>query len=91
MAKMVSKEDLLDAIQYESKKQNVVVKAVGDRFLIGVLCPKSVALGTVRLFLKELAEELNRIFKSVKPKPSKLLKLSPEAIEEKLNKILGAS
>jgi predicted regulator of Ras-like GTPase activity (Roadblock/LC7/MglB family) len=91
MAKMVSKEDLLDAIQYESKKQNVVVKAVGERFLIGVLCPKSVALGTVRLFLKELAEELNRIFSTVKPKPSKLLKLSPEAIEDKLNKILGAS
>ncbi|RLJ70263.1 Roadblock/LC7 domain-containing protein [Hydrogenivirga caldilitoris] len=90
MAKMVSKEDLLDAIQYESKKQNVVVKAVGERFLVGVLCPKSVALGTVRLFLKELADELNRIFSSVKPKPSKLLKLSPEAIEDKLNKILGA-
>ena len=91
MAKMVSEEDLLDAIQYESKKQNVVVKAVGDRFLVGVLCPKSVALGTVRLFLKELADELNRIFSSVKPKPSKLLKLSPEAIEDKLNKILGAT
>ena len=91
MAKMVSKEDLLDAIQYESKKQNVVVKAVGDRFLIGVLCPKNVALGTVRLFLKELAEDLNKIFKTVKPKPSKLLKLSPEAIEDKLNKILGAT
>ncbi|NPA42192.1 MAG: roadblock/LC7 domain-containing protein [Aquificae bacterium] len=91
MAKMVSQEDLLDAIQYESKKQNVVVKAVGDRFLVGVLCPKSVALGTVRLFLKELTEELNRIFSSVKPKPSKLLRLSPEAIEDKLNKILGAS
>ncbi len=91
MAKMVSHEDLLDAIQYESKKQNVVVKAVGDRFLVGVLCPKSVALGTVRLFLKELAEELGRIFSTVKPKPSKLLKLSPEAIEEKLNKILGTS
>ncbi len=89
MAKMVSREDLLDAIQYESKKQNVVVKAVGDRFLVGVLCPKSVALGTVRLFLKELAEDLNKIFASVKPKPSKLLKLSPEAVEEKLNKILG--
>jgi len=91
MAKMVSKEDLLDAIQYESKKQNVVVKAVGERFLIGVLCPKNVALGTVRLFLKELAEDLNKIFKTVKPKPSKLLKLSPEAIEDKLNKILGAT
>ncbi len=91
MAKMVSHEDLLDAIQYESKKQNVVVKAVGDRFLVGVLCPKSVALGTVRLFLKELAEELGRIFSTVKPKPSKLLKLSPEAIEEKLNRILGTS
>ncbi len=91
MAKMVSHEDLLDAIQYESKRQNVVVKAVGDRFLVGVLCPKSVALGTVRLFLKELAEELGRIFSTVKPKPSKLLKLSPEAIEEKLNKILGTS
>ncbi|MDQ7081566.1 MAG: hypothetical protein Q9N34_00080 [Aquificota bacterium] len=49
------------------------------------------ALGTVRLFLKELAEDLNRIFSSVKPKPSKLLKLSPEAIEEKLNRILGSS
>ena len=89
MAKMVSHEDLLDAIQYESKKQNVVVKAVGDRFLVGVLCPKSVALGTVRLFLKELAEDLTRIFSTVRPKPSKLLKLSPEAIEEKLNRILG--
>ena len=91
MAKMVSHEDLLDAIQYESKKQNVVVKAVGDRFLVGVLCPKSVALGTVRLFLKELAEDLTRIFSTVRPKPSKLLKLSPEAIEEKLNRILGTS
>ncbi len=91
MAKMVSHEDLLDAIQYESKKQNVVVKAVGERFLVGVLCPKSVALGTVRLFLKELAEELTRIFSAVRPKPSKLLKLSPEAIEEKLNRILGTS
>ncbi len=91
MAKMVSPEDLLDAIQYESKKQNVVVKSVGNRFLIGVLCPKSVALGTVRLFLKELAEDLNRIFASVKPKPSKLLKLSPEAIEKKLNQILGTT
>jgi predicted regulator of Ras-like GTPase activity (Roadblock/LC7/MglB family) len=91
MAKMVSQEDLLDAIQYESKKQNVVVKAVGDRFLVGVLCPKSVALGTVRLFLKELSEDLNKIFSSIKPKPSKLLKLSPEAIEDKLNKILGAT
>jgi len=90
MAKMVSREDLLDAIQYESKKQNVVVKAVGSRFLIGVLCPKRVALGTVRLFLKDLSEELNRVFSSVKPKPSKLVKLSPEAIEEKLNKILGS-
>ena len=69
----------------------MVVKAVGDRFLVGVLCPKNVALGTVRLFLKELAEELNRIFSSVKPKPSKLIKLSPEAVEEKLNKILGAT
>lgn len=91
MAKMVSEEDLLDTIQYESKKQNVVVKAVGERFLVGILCPKSVALGTVRLFLKELAQDLNRIFSSVKPKPSKLLKLSPEAVEEKLNKILGAT
>ncbi len=91
MAKMVSKEDLLDAIQYESKKQNVVVKAVGTRFLVGVLCPKNVALGTVRLFLKELANELDRIFSSVKPKPSKMLKLSPEAVEEKLNQILGAT
>ena len=90
MAKMVSQEDLLDAIQYESKKQNVVVKAVGSRFLVGVLCPKEVALGTVRLFLRELARELDSIFSQVKPKPSKLLKLSPEAIEEKLNKILGA-
>ncbi|HHJ64221.1 MAG TPA: roadblock/LC7 domain-containing protein [Aquifex aeolicus] len=91
MAKMVSKEDLLDAIQYESKKQNVVVKAVGNRFLVGVLCPKSVALGTVRLFLKNLTEELNRIFAEVKPKPSRLLKLSPQAIEEKLNRILGSA
>jgi len=91
MAKMVSQEDLLDAIQYESRKQNVVVKSVGDRFLVGVLCPKSVALGTVRLFLKNLAEELNRIFAEVKPKPSKLLKLSPQAVEEKLNRILGSA
>ena len=91
MAKMVSKEDLLDAIQYESKKQNVVVKAVGSRFLVGVLCPKSVALGTVRLFLKELASELDNIFAKVKSKPSKMVKLSPEAIEDKLNKILGMS
>ena len=91
MAKMVSKDDALDAIQYESKKQNVVVKAVGTRFLVGVLCPKNVALGTVRLFLKDLADELEKIFANVKPKPSKLLKLSPEAIEEKLNHILGAS
>ncbi len=91
MAKMVSKEDLLDAIQYESKKQNVVVKAVGTRFLVGVLCPKNVALGTVRLFLKELASELDKIFSTVKPKPSKMLKLSPEAVEEKLNQILGAT
>ncbi len=91
MAKMVSREDLLEAIQYESKKQNVVVKAVGDRFLVGVFCPKSVALGTVRLFMKELSEDLNRIFSSVKPKPSKLLKLSPEVVEEKLNRILEGS
>ncbi len=91
MAKMVSKDDALDAIQYESKKQNVVVKAVGTRFLVGVLCPKNVALGTVRLFLKDLADELEKIFANVKPKPAKLLKLSPEAIEEKLNRILGAS
>ncbi len=91
MAKMVSQEDLLDAIQYESKKQNVVVKSVGGRFLVGVLCPKSVALGTVRLFLKDLTEELNRIFSEVKPKPSKLLKLSPQAIEDKLNRILGSA
>ncbi len=90
MAKMVSREDLLDAIQYESKKQNVIVKAVGSRFLVGVLYPKSVALGTVRLFLRELAKELDSIFSQVKPKPSKLLKLSPQAIEEKLSRILGA-
>ncbi len=89
MAKMVSQGDILDTIQYESKKQNVVVKAVGSRFLIGVLCPKNVALGTVRLFLKSLASDLDRIFSEVKPRPSKLLKLSPEDIEEKLNKILG--
>jgi len=91
MAKMVSQEDLLDAIQYESRKQNVVVKSVGSRFLVGVLCPKSVALGTVRLFLKDLTEELNRIFSEVKPRPSKLTKLSPQAIEEKLNRILGSA
>ncbi len=90
MAKMVSREDLLDTIQYESRKQNVIVKSVGERFLVGVLCPKNVALGSVRLFTKNLAKELDSIFSSVKPKPTRLVKLSPEAIEDKLNKILGA-
>ena len=91
MAKMLSEGDSLDAIQYESQKQNVIVRRLGSRFLVGVLCPKNVALGTVRLFLKELAKDLEALFAEVKPKPSRILRMSPEAIEEKLNQILGLS
>ncbi len=89
MAKFISDSDEMDTIQYETKNQSVIVKAVSDRFLIGVICPRGVALGSVRLFMRDLVEELNQHFKEIKLTPSKLVKLTPDMIEEKLNSILG--
>ncbi len=89
MAKFISDSDEMDTIQYETRNQSVIVKAVSEKFLIGVICPKGVAIGSVRLFIRDLVDELCKHFKEIKLTPSKLVKLTPDMIEEKLNSILG--
>ncbi len=90
MAKLMHEGDVLDIVQYESKNVNVLIKSVGKRFLVGVLSPKTASLGSIRLFLKELCIDLETLFRGVKLRPAKVIRLRPEDIERKLNQVLGA-
>ncbi len=90
MAKIMNEGDVLDIVQYESKNVNVLIKAVGKRFLVGVLAPKDASLGSIRLFIKELCGDIETLFAGLKLRPAKVIRLKPEDIERKLNQVLGA-
>ncbi|ADO46195.1 Roadblock/LC7 family protein [Hydrogenobacter thermophilus TK-6] len=88
MSKMLSVEEL-DILQFEGKKVDVVIKAIKPRFLIGIMVDKGVALGSVRLFLRDASQELEEIFSSVKLVPVKTVKVDVKSLEEKLSKLVG--
>jgi predicted regulator of Ras-like GTPase activity (Roadblock/LC7/MglB family) len=88
MSKMLSVEEL-DILQFEGKKVDVVIKAIKPRFLIGIMVDKGVALGSVRLFLRDASQELEEIFSSVKLIPVKTVKVDVKSLEEKLSKLVG--
>ena len=88
MSKMLSVEEL-DILQFEGKKVDVVIKAIKPRFLIGLMVDKGVALGSVRLFLRDASQELEEIFSSVKLVPVKTVKVDVKSLEEKLSKLVG--
>lgn len=88
MSKMLSVEEL-DVLQFEGKGVNVVIKAIKPRFLIGIMVNKAVALGSVRLFLKATAQELEELFNNLKLVPVKTVKVDVKTLEEKLSRIIG--
>ncbi|QWK19338.1 MAG: roadblock/LC7 domain-containing protein [Hydrogenobacter thermophilus] len=88
MSKMLSVEEL-DLLQFEGKKVDVVIKAIKPIFLIGIMVDKGVALGSVRLFLRDASQELEEIFSSVKLVPVKTVKVDVKSLEEKLSKLVG--
>ncbi len=90
MGKILRMEDL-DVLQYESKSMDVVIKHIRPRFLLGIIVGKGVALGTVRLFLKEAAEALEKVLERAQWAPSTEIKIDIKELEEKLNRILGGS
>ncbi|MEJ7553961.1 MAG: roadblock/LC7 domain-containing protein [Aquificaceae bacterium] len=83
--------DQLEVLQYESKNMDVVIKFIKPRFLLGVIVPKSTALGTVRLFMKEASDSLEKVLESARMVPVRELKIDIKELEEKLNMILGGA
>jgi hypothetical protein len=51
---------------------------------------RGVALGSVRLFLREASQELEEIFSNIKLVPAKKIKVDVKTLEEKLSRIIGA-
>lgn len=88
MGKILRMEDL-EVLQYESKSMDVVIKYIRPRFLLGIIVGKGVALGTVRLFLKEAGEELEEVLEKAEMVPSKQIKIDIKELEEKLSRVLG--
>lgn len=88
MSKMLSIEEL-DLLQFEGRKVDVIIKAIKPRFLIGILVDKGVALGSVRLFLREASQELEEILSNIKLLPAKKIKVDVKTLEEKLSRIIG--
>ncbi len=90
MGKILKMDDL-EVLQYESKSMDVVIKYIRPRFLLGIIVGKGVALGTVRLFLKEASEALEEALERATLVPSKEIKIDIKALEEKLNMLLGGA
>ena len=90
MGKILKMEDL-EVLQYESKSMDVVIKFIPPRFLLGVIVEEGVALGTVRLFLKDAGEALEKILAGAKMVPIREIKIGIKELEEKLNRILGGN
>ncbi len=90
MGKILRMEDL-EVLQYESKSMDVVIKFIPPRFLLGIIIEKGIALGTVRLFLKEASEVLEKVLADVKMVPVREIRMSIRELEEKLNRILGGN
>ncbi len=90
MGKILKMDDL-EVLQYESKSMDVVIKYIRPRFLLGIIVGKGVALGTVRLFLKEASEALEETLERATLVPSKEIKIDIKALEEKLNMLLGGA
>lgn len=61
MGKILKMVDL-EVLQYESKSMDVVIKYIPHMFLLGVIVEEGVALGTVRLFLKEAREAFKTLY-----------------------------
>ncbi len=83
--------DQLEVLQYESKNMDVVIKFIKPRFLLGVIVPKKIAVGTVRLFMKEASDSLEKALESARMVPVRELKIDIKELEEKLNRILGGA
>lgn len=90
MGKILRMEDL-EVLQYESKSMDVVIKFIKPRFLLGVFVSKGIALGTVRLFLKEASDNLEKILEETKMVPVRELKIDVKELEERLSRILGGA
>lgn len=88
MSKMLNIDEL-DILAFEGKNMDVLIKAIKPRFLLGVLVKKSVAIGSVRLFLREASSELESVLSNLHTVPSKVIKLDVETIERRLEQILG--
>jgi len=88
MSKMLKMEEP-DLLQFEGKSMDVIVKYIKPRFLLGILVGKSVSIGTVRLFLRELAQNLESVLANIKKVPVKTVKIDAATLEEKLSKIIG--
>jgi len=88
MSKMLKMEEP-DLLQFEGKSMDVIVKYIKPRFLLGILVGKSVSIGTVRLFLRELAQNLESVLANIKKVPIKTVKIDAATLEEKLSKIIG--
>lgn len=88
MGKILSLTDL-EILQYESKNMDVIIRAIPPRFLLGVLTKKGTSLGTARLFIKESTEELSKFLQNFRLVPTKVLRIDPKSLEERLNQILG--
>ncbi len=87
MSKMLSMDEL-DMLAFEGKSMDVLIKLIKPRFLVGISVKKSIALGSVRLFLREAASELEGVLSSVSKAPSKVIKIDVETLEKKLEQII---
>ncbi|MFN3472257.1 MAG: roadblock/LC7 domain-containing protein [Aquificaceae bacterium] len=90
MGKILKMEDL-EVLQYESKSMDVIIKYIPPRFLLGVIVGEEVALGTVRLFLKDAGEALEKILAGAKMVPVREIKIDVNELEKKLSRILGGN
>lgn len=89
MGKMLSISEL-DMVQFESKDSDVIIRAVKPRFLIGIMVKGGTAIGSVRLFLKQAAQELEETLSRLELVPKKVVKVDIKTLEDKLRRIMGA-